>query len=254
MAEFTHEVDLMELIFNELSAHYLTDSAYEAKQRMRDLLLVCQTGLENGFSQIRVDRKFDTYFLATNYTVLDWLNDNSVSSTQKSLFLSYRLFPYIEESDESAENTFIEKSFYLNEADEPRFNGFELEGLAVAYIYDTIAVSFPANKVWQKLYIKLLERCNENEQLVEVKHVSLAKHFETHKNFIEANQEIVLQATPLKPNEKVIHLRDDHGKDILMNFANRLINSSYVTEIINSLPFNPRDGNFEKFIPMEKLK
>jgi hypothetical protein len=188
----------MELIFNEISANYLTNSDYEAKKRMQDLCYVCQKGKENGFSHLRVERKFETYSLKKNYSIVDWLNDRSVSLTQKSLFLSYRRFPYIEESDESAENTFIEKSFYLNEPDELRFNGEETEGLAVACIYDTIAVSFPANEVWQKVYIKLFERYNE--RIVEVRHVSLLKHFEAHTNFIEANKEIGLQETSVNPS------------------------------------------------------
>lgn len=170
----------------------------------------------------------------------------------KSFFLSYRRFPYIEESDENAETTFIEKYYYLNEA---RFHSEETEGLAVAYIYDTIAVSFPVNEVWQKVYIKLIERDNEIEREVEVRHVSLLKHFEAHKNFIDANKKIILQETALSPSEKIIHLRDDHGKNILTDFAKRLINSSYVVKVINSLPFNPNEDSFiRKIYPDGKIE
>jgi len=45
------------------------------------------------------------------------------------------------------------------------------------------------------------------------------------------------------PNEKPIKLRDDHGKDILFAFAKRLVNSPFIKEIINSLPFNPKQTN-----------
>jgi len=245
----------MDLIFNEISANYLTNSDYEAKKRMPDLCDVCKKAKENGFSHLRVERKFQTYSLKKGYTIVDWLNDRSISPTQKSIFLSYRRFPYIEESDESAETTFIEKYYYLNEVGELIFNGKETEGLAVAYIYDTIAVSFPVNEVWQKVYIKLTEKDHEIEREVEVRHVSLLEHFESHKNFIEANKEIVLQETELSPYEKTIHLRDDHGKNILTDFAKRLINSSYVVEVINSLPFNSKEGNFiRKTYPDGKIE
>ena len=245
----------MDLIFNEISANYLTNSEHEAKIRMRDLLDVCKKAKENGFSYFRIERKFYSKKLKETYTIVDWLNDRSISPTQKSFFLSYRRFPYIEESDEGAETTFIEKSYSLNEADELIFNGEETEGLAVAYIYDTIAASFPVNEVWQKVYIKVTEKEHKIEREVEVKHVSLLEHFDAHKNFIEANKEIVLQETALSPHEKTIHLRDDHGKNILTDFAKKVINSSYVVEVINSLPFNPKEGNFiRKTYPDGKIE
>ncbi|MEN8215122.1 MAG: hypothetical protein ABFS56_01840 [Pseudomonadota bacterium] len=247
----------MDLIFNEISANYLTnsDSEDEARKRMQDLCDVCKKAKENGFSQLRVERKFETYSLKNGYAIVDWLNDRSVYPTQKTFFLSYKRFPYIEESDENAETAFIEKYYYLNEADEHRFHGKETDGLAVAYIYDTIAVSFPVNEVWQKVYIKLIERDNENEREVKVRHVSLREHFEAHKNFIEVNKEIILQETTLSPSEKIIHLRNDHGKDILTDFAKRLINSSYVVKVINSLPFNSNESNFiRKTYPDGKIE
>jgi hypothetical protein len=247
----------VDLIFNEISANYLANSEHEAKKRMQNLLNVCQKAKDNGFSNLRIDREFFSKKLKEIYAISDWLNDPSVSPTQKSSFLAYRRFPYIEESDENAETTFIEKSYYLNEADELKFNGETTEGLAVAYIYDTIAVSFPVNDVWQKVYIKLTEKDNDIERDVKVKHVSLLEHFKAHKNFIEAQKEIVLQETELSLSDKIksIHLREDHGKNILMDFAKRLINSCYVIKVINSLPFNPKCTNFiRKIYPDGKIE
>ncbi|MCC5634621.1 putative CRISPR-associated protein [Nostoc sp. CHAB 5844] len=41
------------------------------------------------------------------------------------------------------------------------------------------------------------------------------------------------------PDEKPINIRDDHGKDILLEFAKRICRSPYVKKIVNSLPWNP---------------
>ncbi|MDN3512489.1 MAG: putative CRISPR-associated protein [Candidatus Jettenia sp.] len=46
-----------------------------------------------------------------------------------------------------------------------------------------------------------------------------------------------------KPEDKKIDLRDDHGRDVLMRWAKRLVNNPYVEEIVNSLPFSPRTTN-----------
>ncbi len=42
------------------------------------------------------------------------------------------------------------------------------------------------------------------------------------------------------PERKQIHLRDDHGKDVLEKFAKKVCRSPYVKGVINSLPFNSR--------------
>ncbi|MEX6778708.1 putative CRISPR-associated protein [Limnospira fusiformis] len=41
-----------------------------------------------------------------------------------------------------------------------------------------------------------------------------------------------------KPEAKNISLRDDHGKDVLMAFSQKVRRSPYVKNIVNSLPFN----------------
>jgi putative CRISPR-associated protein (TIGR02619 family) len=56
-------------------------------------------------------------------------------------------------------------------------------------------------------------------------------------------EKLILDQVPkldLPPEQKQIHLRDDHGKDKLQQFSEKLRRSPCVREIINSLPFNPR--------------
>ncbi|MBF2063631.1 MAG: putative CRISPR-associated protein [Calothrix sp. C42_A2020_038] len=43
-----------------------------------------------------------------------------------------------------------------------------------------------------------------------------------------------------EPKNKVINLRDDHGKDKLKAFADEICSSPYVKKVVNSLPFNPK--------------
>ncbi|NJM71971.1 MAG: putative CRISPR-associated protein [Scytonema sp. RU_4_4] len=43
--------------------------------------------------------------------------------------------------------------------------------------------------------------------------------------------------------KKEINLRDDHGKDELQAFAEKICRSSYVKKVINSLPFNSKQKN-----------
>lgn len=45
------------------------------------------------------------------------------------------------------------------------------------------------------------------------------------------------------PENKQISLREDHGKDKLIAFSQKLVQSPYITKVINSLPFNPHQNN-----------
>ena len=47
-------------------------------------------------------------------------------------------------------------------------------------------------------------------------------------------------------SEKKIHFREDHGIDVLKRFADRIVHSDYVVEIVNSLPFNSHISRFIK--------
>jgi len=53
----------------------------------------------------------------------------------------------------------------------------------------------------------------------------------------------VIPQDDTKPEQKNIHLRDDHGKDVLQRFSEKIRRSPYVKKIINSLPFNPKQIN-----------
>lgn len=52
-----------------------------------------------------------------------------------------------------------------------------------------------------------------------------------------------LRRSTEKPEKKDIHLRDDHGIDILNHWAKRLVNNPYVEAVANSIPFNPHTTN-----------
>jgi len=45
---------------------------------------------------------------------------------------------------------------------------------------------------------------------------------------------------------KEVKLRDDHGKEVLLAFAKKIVKSEYVIKVVNSLPFNPQENNFTK--------
>ena len=239
----------MDLIFNELSFLHIAEDKYNARDIMKNLLHSCKLAKKLGtFGGLRVRPDFFVTDLAENYTVNNWLTDHSVPRNYINLLLTWKRYPYINENDESIEDRFIQNYYYLAAPGVADLHGLEVEGLAVAFLYNTLAISLASNVFWRQTKINLLERIGSNEQTVQVRHVSSSDHIQEHKDWVVSCRPVELVESKLAETEKEISLRDDHGKDILQIFSQRLLHSPYVEKVINSLPFNPHDRNFIKNI------
>jgi len=239
----------MEIFFNELSATYPCKSLHDAKLRMSNLLYLLARTKKEGFIICRIFTDYFNNSLADNYSISNWLQDSTVRKVEKDFFLSYVRPPY-EVSEKDQINQFIIADYLLNEPDEHVHNESVTEGLAWAYICNTFSISYPANDVWKKTDIGLVERSEQVESVVNVHNASELKHIDTLYPWIETIKTITLIPGTKRPEEKRIHLRDDHGKDVLQEFARKVVNSEYVEEIPQSLEFKPRARSFiQKIYP-----
>lgn len=233
----------MDLIFNELSLHHKTGCQFEAKDLMRKLLFTCKAANTSDFKRLRVKENFFQLLISKNYMIVDWLNDCSVRNDYKTLLLGLKRYPFIEEGDENIENLFILNYYYLISPELKELHMKETEGLAVAFLYNTFSLSFATNELWGKTRIELLEKTDKQEKSVFVKNISCPEHIESHREWIDSNRPVKLIKSDILPEEKIIHIRDDHGKDVLSKIAMKLIKSPYIVKIINSLPFNQKKRN-----------
>jgi len=64
-----------------------------------------------------------------------------------------------------------------------------------------------------------------------------------YTDYIDSQFSIIVESQ-LKIENKKIEIRDDHGKDKLLQFAKKLVRSSYINGVVNSLPYNPAEKNF----------
>jgi hypothetical protein len=235
----------MDLILNELSLYHKANSKFAAQNLMKNLLFTTRKANTYDFRKLRVFVKLN---LSVIYTINDWINDPQVRPDYKTLLLGLKRYPFIAEGDENIETRFIENYYYLDMPARQELHMKEVEGLAVAFLYNTLSISFKTNEVWKKTSINLLEKTAEAQNNVCVKHISCPEHIDSHLEWIEANRPVELVKTEIKPLEKKINLRDDHGKDILEKLADKLVKSPYVISIVNSLPFNPKNRHFIKEI------
>lgn len=64
------------------------------------------------------------------------------------------------------------------------------------------------------------------------------------REWCQCAYEVNLPKCPLAVSEKRIHLRDDHGVDVLKPFAQKLVRSCYVESVVNSLAFDSAGRRF----------
>jgi putative CRISPR-associated protein (TIGR02619 family) len=98
-----------------------------------------------------------------------------------------------------------------------------------------------ANEYWKTLIDEEIDEHKPSEVYISLSAMGTLFHERSRLQF--AKQETTLLSLIPKdstsPDRKSIHLRDDHGRDILHRFAKQICRSHYVKEVINSLPFNP---------------
>lgn len=212
----------MEVYFNELCLNESTCIQYEDVLRMKILydrlykkkIHVCRISREGYWEILQQARRMK----GTNPTVINFL-------------YAFMRQPYEETSVEERQDEYLSHSW--------RFRGKDCYGLALARIMDSLAVSI-CDVCW-KQNILMIEK---DEVAVEVRNLYDEDTFSYHVEWLEALSPIELVKCMNRPKEKRIKLRDDHGKDVLQEFSNRIVQSEYVCEVVNSLPYNSGNRRF----------
>lgn len=128
------------------------------------------------------------------------------------------------------------------------YNGKPCVGLPLAVILNSAVLSIYGSD-WSDAFVCLAK----DNDIVTARNISMEQHVEVHIPQILENKEPELAESDLRIEDKKIVLRDDHGKDILLDFSRRLIKCPYVVGIINSLPFNSHERSFIKKVREEGL-
>lgn len=229
----------MQLIFNELSEMPLCCNKAEAYERIDRFIATFKASRKFGFNIIRCRHGVDAIQLTDNYTLGDYCNEPRFSRTTGTLLRGLFRTPYIEENSDE-ENIYIENDFTLQKGSET----IKPYGLAVAYIYSTTSIGFLSEDFWKQSVFNLI--IHPSQRIEEVYCLSDGEHLKNKKviAFIENKQPILLVESDIPPKDKKCELRNDHGKDVLVAFSERILQSKYVVSVINSLPFNQFERNF----------
>jgi hypothetical protein len=242
----------MDLVFNELSSHPLAENKTKGFERVILFLETFKRSKEFDYNKIRFDVPKSEDILSktlvtSEYTLADYrklfLQDRQ-NKRYGDLLLGLPKRPFIDENSEE-ENQFIQNTYQLYK--EAKI--FKPFGLASAYIYSTLGIGFNSEPFWDVCKFELII-ISEFKSKGTVFCVSKPEHFNNGEltEFIENRSIPELIETNILPKDKRIELRDDHGKNVLKNLSERLVQSPYVKRIINSLPYNPYEKYFIKAV------
>lgn len=234
------------MTYNELSSFPVSVNKYIADKKMAQFINTYGKARSYGFRRIRFAYQLHEIDLADGYTMQQWLFETTHRNL-KDLLLSAFTYPFIDDIDEHEAVEYISHHYFF----EDTINGIvrtECLGFAASYIYETLSISLSGSTVWENNLI-IITKVNDETQVneaVKVANVFSEECFDRQQiqDYIDNIGEVELVETDLSPREKQIHLRDDHGIDVLRPFANRLANSRHVLAVINSLPFNSQTTQF----------
>lgn len=235
-----------DLVFNELTTSPLAPDFNAAFERVKGFIYTYKKKPAMFNRMIRLDIYIGELQLTEGMSLQDFCNETPASRTLGSLLLGLGKHPFIDEGTDQ-ENQYLEHDYFFDR------NGIRKAtiGLAAAYLRGTVCIGFASEECWENVECKLIvSEVDGSVRSTTVLSASTPNHFSSPSmnNWVEKNETITLVEGTLDPTEKTIHLRDDHGKDILQKCSERLRRSPYVLSIVNSLPFNPKQRNFIKSV------
>lgn len=230
----------MNLAFNETSFQPYYNSTQELQSSFIELLKLFKSLQEEyGFQHLVFPVDIYQSQVLAGQSFVQWVE--GLHGIPKQAILSVIKRPF--SNEELADREDQLNAFYF-ENPELGIEQNYCTGLGLAYLQRTATLSLHSHAFWCADEIEFIKMV-EIDSLVKVVNTSYCGALGTNFiRFAEANAKIELIETELTPAEKHIHFRDDHGTDILMAFAKRLVQSVYVTEVINSLEFNAHTSRF----------
>lgn len=179
-----------DLILNELSLRNLASNEQTAQQLMSEFVKTIKAIKAQGVKvNLRTKDNLYTIIIAPNYPIRRWLNN---TDELERVFIKTLATKTPFSSDiANSQIQDIENNASLSEFN---YQGEVAVGLGIAYVLNTIAISFLSEECWDCSRLELEYRwLNKNEELVseivEAIHASRSSHVQEHIDFIQQIKE-----------------------------------------------------------------
>ena len=229
------------ICFNELSLTPFCQDEQEVEQRLRLYVETLKTAGRSGIKKVRYHENMVNIPLSSTMSMQQYCSKYP-NRDIVTLLLSTFTMPQVDENDDTILEKYCSTKVCITLKDKPvRAHGFN-----AAYCYNTYCIAFRSDVFWYQCLYKISVFSGEAERDIEWPCLSHPSHFD-EAEFIgwrTSVNPIYLLTTKALSSNKPIHLRDDHGKDVLLEHACRLRACEYVDAIINSLPFHPHTKQY----------
>jgi hypothetical protein len=188
----------IDLILNELSLENPASDKQTARQWMSDFINTIKALHSQGVKvYLRTKDNFKATIIAYNaysdpivyYPIGTWLNDKEVGKEERDFILTLATGSPFSKNILNPEIEGIENNEGLSEF---YYEGKVAVGLGVAYVLDTLAISFISDICWNTSYIELdqilLSDDDDQEiidQKVEIRHASRKNNIQYHSEWIQ---------------------------------------------------------------------
>jgi hypothetical protein len=172
----------LEMVLNELSFQS-ADGVHTARQWMSTLVRTAREASLHGVSRvIRTHTSVLELMLAHDYPLWRWLSDSEVDIEERRYMRSLsNKVPFWDGIPELYDQVL---------ASEFLFQGREAQGLGVAYLLESLAISLASDECWDVSLVLLTANWlaqdgDIEQQLVQVIHASQIHHVHEHRNWIQ---------------------------------------------------------------------
>lgn len=244
----------MKLAFNELSFLPLNDNPHRLLNHFSQLLKTFAHARELfNFDHILFPAGMASTQVTAENNLAEWLASLSTSDKNRIFSIIYRK-PFLQDAIRLHES---ELTAYYYQNLEIGIDQEYCDGLATADMLEIPSISLKNHPAWEIPKITIYKENQESTNPIsrDVFNLSTTEGLDNteFQSFVESIGRIELIKSPLSHDEKTINLRSDHGSDILLEFAKKIVRSAYVEAIINSLPFNPHTSRFIRNITKDGL-
>ena len=228
----------MEACFNEISI--IPISTTNVTELFGKYASVIKGVYTKGYHKIRYDRELSYIYLHDKVSIRD-LCKLHPNEPEYQLILSTFTQPGIDEKNEDFVKKFVNTSFDLPTDSKGR----SANCFAYAYASNAICVGFESDPAWQQCMHTMSVACDGTCTRLQWPCISSINHLSSLDFLLwyEQNTPLVLVESSIDPTNKVVHITDDHGKDVLTALGNRLRQCKYINEIY-SAPYRPYDNSF----------
>lgn len=161
------------------------------------------------------------------------------------LLLSTFTMPQVDENNDSVLESYCDIQAFINKGTKL----IPTHGFNAAYCLNTFCIGFESEVFWKDCKYRIIIQNSSNKKEIDWICISNTNHINTpdYKDWNDSITPITLIESQLDYKYKIqnnISLRDDHGKDVLLEHAKIILKNAYVESIINSLRFNSHTSKY----------